>query len=358
MANLASIRADAADSDAQLKKALGLNDDPAPNADPVDPVEPTSLDGRAPTDAPHPNAIPPAPNNDATPIDGKAYAELKQKYDTLQGIHNKTSTTNAQMAGRLETLERIMAMKAAAELAAPTAPAPSVVPTSTKLVTKDEETEFGADLIEVMRQAAREVVNPIVSTLLDRIQKIDTSLAQLSNVANTAASHVAVTGENAFNDALNRSITDASGTPDWDKINHAHEHGDRSFVDWLAETGQDSDEPRLNVIQRAYQRKDAAKVIALFKAFKRDAGLPNGNAEPAAVTPPSANPADALVSPSPVAPSAPGQKAGNKKVWKLAEITSNYDKKTKGFFKGKDKEWAALMAEMDLAGAEGRISAK
>lgn len=361
------VREESAAADAELRRlAEQQAPQPTPQIVPAgSPTHPTpsdvppesNLDALPPRDAPHPNAVPPAPaptgdDHGGEPITAEKYAELQQKYETLQGLHNKDRQKLAQTEGRVDTLERIVQAQAAARTAepAPTAPARRE-PQS--LVTKDEIEEFGADLTDFTRRLAREEFTPALEDVLDQLQKLNTTVAGMKQVVGSTAEVAANTAEERFHAEMDKLVQGGDGTPDWEKINY-----DQNFIDWLENVGQDSDEPRKNVLVRAYQRKDARKCAGFFNAYKREKGLPQGPAAPG--TPPSppsvpANPAASLVSPAPVAPAAPTSNRGKGKTYSLAEIEQVYSDYTKGKYKGRENEYRQLTAEFDRAWQEGRV---
>ena len=360
------VREEAPAADAEMRRLAAEAPQPAAQVvpagspthpSPEDPPAPSSLDSLPPRDVPHPNAVPdkaaPAEGPGGEPITAEKYAELLQKYETLQGLHNKDQQKLAQTEGRLETLERIMQAQAAARAAEPQEPAPPAKREPKALVTKEEIDDFGADLTDFTRRLAREEFGPAIDDVLEQLQKLQTKVAQLSQVAGSAAEVAATTAEERFCVEMDRLVQGADGTPNWREIND-----DQNFIDWLQNVGQDSDEPRQVVLVRAYQRKDARKCAGFFNAYKREKGLPEGPAAQGAPPAPQAepaNPAASLVSPSPVAPAAPTSNRGKGKTYRLAEIEQVYSDYTKGKYKGREAEYRQLTAEFDKAAQEGRV---
>lgn len=353
------IRQESAAADAELRRLAEQSLNPVPQVvpagsptNPPAPPEPRDLDTLPPGDTPHPNAVTPPEQPEGEPVTGEAYAELLQKYETLQGLHNKDQQKLTQTETRVEMLERILHAQAAARAAEPPAPAPAApAPRQPKpLVTPAEIEEFGADLTDFARRVAREEFMPAVEDLLDQVQQLQTKLANLNQTVGATAQVAASTAEDRFRAEMDKLVQGADGTPDWEKVNY-----DQNFIDWLQNVGQDSDEPRKAVLERAYQRKDAQKCAGFFNAYKREQGLPVGREAPSTPPAPPPDPAASLVSPSPVAPAAPGSNRGQKKTYKLSDIEKVYADYTKGKFKGKEAEFHALTAEFDKATLEGRV---
>ncbi len=350
------IRDDAANAEAELRR---LAEGAAAPTEPVAPGEPPrSLDNQF-ANGDHPNQIPTptdTPEGDGSnAIDAAEYAKLKQQFETLQGLHNRDKARIAEDRTRLDVLERLVAVQQAAREAVPT-PTPAAAP-KISLVTPAEETEFGADLIDVVRRAAKEQIAEALHPIFDQIQALGTKVDRLGHTATAAAHTSAQLTANSFAEQMDRLVTDAEGRPDWQLWDHSAERGDSRFVDWLAQTGEDSDEPRLTVLQRAYQKQDAAKCARFFLSFKRAHNLPNGKPDGSAPAKPAVNPADAMIAPSPVAPSTPSANRGTgKKSYKIAEVESHYGEKTKGKWKGREAEWKRIADDMDDAAANNRVT--
>jgi hypothetical protein len=360
MATPQRIRDDARAAEQQLAALATPPSDPPPaGTPPVPPEGEASLDDRPPSDTPHPNAVPSSAPEPSGAITAEDYAALRHQFETLQGIHNRDVTKMAQTEGRLESLERILAAQAAARAVEP-APTPAAPEPS--LLSDAEVKEFGEDLIDVIRRAAREEWQKPFRLLMNDVQRLSAQLATLSQTSQSTSEVVSQSAEQMFNERMDKLVVDGTGTPDWQTINTAHLRGDTKFVDWLDQIGQDSDEPRKNVLVRAYQRKDAEKCAGMFNAYKDSAGLVRGNgpARPSGAAPAGPAPADAFVSPSPVANSSPSttRGRGSQKVWKLSEIEKVYDDYTKGHYKtdAQRAQYAKLTAEIDQATLEGRVT--
>lgn len=282
------------------------------------------------------------------PITAEAYAALQQRLATLEGNFSRTNAELAAERGRAQTLERMLERRIAAPETA--APAPAAPPRSN--VTDQEIEEYGADLTDFVRRLIRDAVSP----LMDNLQRVEASIGQLRNVSEHTAEVTRASTQTLFAQRMNSLVVDAAGKPDWEHINHMHETGDTRFVDWLNETGEDSDEPRLGIIQRAFQRGDADRCARMINRFKQEVGLADGNARPDPASPP-ANAAAALVSPpASGASSAVRPREATKKTYTVDDINRHYDEKTKGKWKGREDAWQKIAGDMDRAVVENRFS--
>lgn len=287
-----------------------------------------------------------APPSGTGPITAEAYAQLQQRLATLEGNFNRTNAELAAERGRSQTLERMLERRVEQP---PAAPAPAAPRSS---VTEQEIEEYGADLTDFMRRIVGDGVRP----LLDKLQSLESALAGVRSTSEATAQVTRNTVEQQFAARMNQQVVDAQGAPDWEHINHMHESGDTRFVDWLQKVGEDSDEPRLGIIQRAFQRGDADRCARMINRFKQDVGMADGNARPAA-TPPPANPAAALVSPSASAAStSPGRNARPQRTYTVEDVNRHYDEKTKGKWKGREAKWQEIADDMDRAVSESRFA--
>lgn len=354
---------------AQIRVQNGV--DPAP---PAAPNAPVSLDNRG-FESPHPNAInerpavppvqeipvsgdePPNEEPGAKPVDARQVADLQQKLDTAQGLAAKRQNELNQVTQRVGQLEAYIDILSRAAEATPPAAAPAPAATALDLVSDAEKKEFGDDLIDVIKRASREEWRPVLDQVFARLGKIDLNLSAMQGTVQSTAKSVVSADEQRYNAAMDRLVKDDKGESDWQAINLSHERGDNRFVDWLQKIGEDSDEPRLNVIQRAYGRRDAEACARLINKFKAEVGLPDGTAAPAteAPQPVASNPAQALISPSPVGTTGPGRPRNSARTYTMVEISKAYDDYTRGKYRGKDAEWVKLKAEFDKALREGRI---
>lgn len=296
----------------------------------------------------------PAPNAPQSgPIDAEAFAQLQQRLHTLEGNFNRANAQLAEERGRNQTLERMIAERINERSAAPAAPAPA--PAS--LVSDAEIEELGPDLVDVMRRLVREGLQGAVNPLLDRLQQLEATLTQTAGVAQHSAESAARIADERFVTRMNELVKDGKGNPDWSHINTMHESGDNRFVDWLNKNGEDSDEPRLNIIRRAFQARDADRCAGMINRFKQSAGMPDGTAATPAEIPPTAA-AAALVSPSTTGNGQPTAGRGTQaRTYTKDDVDRHYDEKVKGKWKGKEAKWQQIANDMDKAVVEGRFVA-
>lgn len=255
----------------------------------------------------------------------------EQKYRTLQGKYDaempRVATENAALLTQVGDLQSILAnfQQGAA--------APIEIPAGNALLNAEEISEYGEDLIDVVKRAAREELNPEIARLTAENESLKTTLGTVGQAAQNSA------GNNLY------SNLDA-GCPDWKVVN---KHP--AFLDWLAIQDVYSGTTRQQLLSSAFAAKDAARVLALFNGFKREQTVTAARTEQGEVI----DPLDTLVAPG--QPSATGA-AGAKPqglIWTQADIANFYKTVNTGGFKGREKEKLAYERDIIAAGQTGRI---
>ncbi len=263
------------------------------------------------------------------------YKSLKGRYDQLIGAQ---SASNERMA----KLENLVASLQTKPPEAPVAPAePS------RLITADEEKEYGTEFLGVVGKRAKEELNPVMTALKQAQDEIASLKAQVGSVG----SHVAATARDRLFASLDRSLSN------WREVNN-----DPNFIAWLALPDPYSGAIRHNLLKTAFGENDAHRVFAFFNGFlTEEAALdpatrgPGPKVTEAAVPP--AEPRvtlESLAAPG-RAKSAPGETPAEKPIITPAYIAAFYTSVAAGKFRGKDEEKARLEAQIFAAQSENRI---
>lgn len=292
------------------------------------------------------------------PVDAEGMAKLQQRLATLEGNFGRQSAELQAARERNNILERTLERALERGTERPTAPV-TPAPSAQASVTDAEIEEYGADLTDFVRRLIRDGIQSATSPLLDKIQHLTASLSETSTVARSGAAAAAQSVDDRYRQRMDEMVKNASGQPDWEDINHMHEtKGDSRFVDWLKEIGEDSDEPRLNIIQRAYARRDADRCARMINNFKRDLGMADGTKPVESPTQTTSARAAALVSPSTTGSGTGGAPRGRppQKTYTQADIEKHYDEKVKGRWKGREAEWLRIADDMDKAVLDQRFT--
>lgn len=222
----------------------------------------------------------------------KEVDEWRQRYRTLQGMYNG-------MMGQVDSLQKLLATMQSQQQAsaAPTAPT-KPVQGNLKLINDDEITEYGADLIDVVKRAAKEELLPVI----DSLQREN---AELKNRLGGVTQQVSVNSKEKFFENLGRKV------PDWESIN---EHPE--YLKWLDEADPFTGIPRQQLLDDAYAKFNVDRTAQFFLTWKGLQGIQQQ--APAA----GSNRMERMVSPGRskggVAPAQQG------KIWTRAEISNFY----------------------------------
>lgn len=320
MAKPQQVRKAAQDAEDLIK---ALNEPPAPPpGDP--PLAPPAPPPPAPP-APPPSPPPPQPEN------------WEHKYNVLKG---KYDSEIAQLSGQLNmasdrigSLERLLAnmSQQPPQQMQPAAPAPGQ-----RLVTPEEEQEYGRGMVDFVTRAARDAWGPERAQMQQTIDNLSAQLRQ--------------TGATVQQDARSRTEQALDqNVPDWRVINSSP-----AFLAWLAQPDVFSGHPRMQLLREAYEKNDSGRVQKFFTTFKQEDSATNPTALlPPAPLAPQVDPAT-LVAPGAPRGGSPGADApGGKRLWTQREIAEFYDQKRRG--KVPADEAARVERDIINASAEGRV---
>ena len=288
------------------------------------------------TDPDPPPAEPPAPEPPPVATDADNW---QHKFLTLQGKYNSET---AQLRGEVATLSQRVEELLQAQKTATTPPAPAPAPAA-KLVTDADIETFGAELVDLVRRAAREEAGPERDRLIAEIQELKGQTADVVKDVKQVTEAVGDERRATYFAELAKEV------PDYEAVNV-----DKAFAGWLTLTDPLSGLVRDDILQRAWGTFDHKRTAAIFNAFKAETGL-----KPA--EPPPGEPApkglEEQVSPAGSKAAAEFTPDDGKKIWTSAEVQEFYTACTRGDFRGREAERARLDADIDKALVEGRVRA-
>jgi len=305
----------------QRREAAG-EPDPAPEAPPANPQPQT--------------ATPSAPQ---TPE-----PDLEHKLKSAEGRLAKAERERQALAQRLAALE--------AQRPAPQQqqqqPRQQPMPEIKKLVTAEEEEEFGQEFLGVVGRKARE-------ELAGEMFKLQRQLNELSGSVNSVSTVVVTSEREKMKTQLDEAL------PPWRQINY-----DERFLSWLALPDPFSGVTRHELLKSAYSSNNAARVLTFFKAFVAEeaAGSPPspGSETPPTPTPSGGNgsqpgkiPLESLAAPGRASPAAT-QVPADKPIITRQQITQFYADVAAGRYRGREAEKLENDAAIILASNEGRIA--
>lgn len=276
----------------------------------------------------------------------------EHKYNTLQGMFN---TLKSQADGKDADINRLQAelsglqsvlatmQSAPAAEAAPKAEAEQEQPGTSGLSPQEVE-EYGADLIDIMKKAAKEAV----AGELEQLRTENNTLKQkLGGVSNDMA-------QSARQELINKLNAEV---PNWQAMNT-----DQTFLDWLKQVDTYAGARRQMLLTQAYEANDAPRVIAFFKGFLTEnaAVSPGSASAQQAATPPTRQPKvdmGSLIAPGTPTPSGSASVNEGKKLWSNREISQFYQDVNRGKYRGRDADKQKIEVDIVAAAAEGRITA-
>lgn len=234
----------------------------------------------------------------------------EQRYRSLDGMIQARDR-------QIEQLHQLLASMQQAQ-AAPEAPAKQ---DKAKLVGKEDEDAFGADLVDLARRVAREESGAYVAKLEGTIAELQ---QQLKGVAQTTA----VTVQDRFENQL------AAAVPNWKAVD-----GDLKFIEWLQ-----SNATRMKVFSEAARSQDVDGVAYFYKEYPGAQKTEKQAVDPRlakqvapgkskSVAPAAANPAE-------------------KKTWTRSEIAQFYADGKKRF---SQEDYVKLERDLFAAQKEGRV---
>jgi hypothetical protein len=317
-----AVKAAVAKSAALHKAAYNTPDEPAAPANP-EPVAPTTAAAPAP-DAPAAPTPTPAPAPAAPTTDWEhAFKSMKGRYES-----ERTRREAAEAAALAKTLE-------------PEAPVAPVSPTS--LLTAQERSEYGEELLDVMKRAAEEKFSPVLSDLSKQVADLQSRLTVVNQT-------VVADKRTEMNEDLNTAL------PNWLEVNR-----DPKFLDWLALPDTYSGAIRHELLTKAYAANDSRRVLAFFNGFLAEEAAIAPPAVMADLTPATHSPPAAtiqladLAAPGRAKSAAPLTGPAEKPSFTRAQVTQFYADSAAGRYRGREADKQRIEAQIHEAGQNGRI---
>jgi hypothetical protein len=263
----------------------------------------------------------------------------EQRYRSLQGRLDQERRDKQAIIDRMNDLETLVETMRANGSAAtnPTVEAPRYQ----KLLTPEEEADYGEEMLNVVGKRAREEIAPEVETLKQEIERLKGRVDGVGNI-------IGKSEQQKMYDGLSTQV------PAWRQINV-----DQGFKDWLLLSDPYSGRKRHDMLMEAFTRHDTGRVVQFFKGFAEVTGTPLGTTSPGNAAPPLNN---ASGRPSLESFAAPGRaRSGqdivspDKPVYTSAQIARFYADRRTGKWKGREADAEAIERDIFQAQHEGRI---
>lgn len=301
-------------------------------ATPPVPVTPTGNEIPVPVPTPAPVATP-VPVPVPVPVSDETW---EHKFNSERGRHARTQTQLQQAMDRLTSLEGLVQELRTAPAPTPVAAAP------TRLVSEQEENEFGTEMLDVMGRRAREIVSPELTELRNTVKNLE---AKLNGTTATVS-------RNAKADMM--AMLDAR-LPEWREVNNLAE-----FKAWLALPDPYFGVNRHTALLSAFEQNDTPRVLNFFKGFVSELAATTPADAPIVPAPapgPEKTTLESLAAPGRARTPAQATPPGEKQIITTADINAFYAAKARGAYNGREAEFAALEQELFKAQREGRVRA-
>jgi hypothetical protein len=318
---------------------------PAATTEPPKQAEPPKQPETPPA---QPQQVPVVESPPLAPADQNITAEeWRHRFLSMQGRFNAQKVTigsmETQMAQLAQELQHVQTRLAAYEQGAPRQDAPrsqATIPANhEKLITDQDRTDYGDELIDLARRAGREAVAPELAALKAENARL-TSLVQ------------STTKRELFT-SLDAKL------PQWRAINK-----DTRFKSWLRLPNIYTGEVRSEMLNRAVEAANAPLVLRFFQDFLAEAQatgqqvstLTDQQPPPQQAPRTPAVALETLAAPGKAKPAQGDSTVPSEKpIYTRAQIAKFYDDSRRGLYDGRKAEYEAIQADLTLAQREGRI---
>ena len=294
-----------------------------------------------------PQEEPPASNNGplagaeapAAPPASEEDQSWEQKYNSMRGRLEQERRDKQTIIERMNDLENLVETMRAQGSADRN---PNIqAPRYEKLLSEQEETDYGEEMLNVVGKRAREELVPEIDT-------VKRELAQLKGRLDGVGNVMAKSEQQKMYESLSSTV------PNWREINV-----DLGFKDWLSLSDPYSGRNRQEMLMEAFTRHDSQRVIQFFKGFAEANGTPQSTTGPGNAAPPLNNGSGR---PSLQDFAAPGRaRSGqdhvspDKPFYTPAQIARFYADRRVGKWKGREADADLIERDIFQAQHEGRI---
>lgn len=258
----------------------------------------------------------------------------EHRYNSMKGRFDRAQQQMTQQAERIASMERLISTMQAST--------PQHVESNElkaeRLITPEEEADYGPDFLQVVGKKAKEELLPELRKAYDKISSLE---AQLKGVG----SYVQQDAQGRMMESLDREM------PGWREQNVNPE-----FLQWLALPDPYSGDIRHNMLKAAWERHDGPRVAAFFKGFLAEEAAYRGPASSETPASPAgkvslenfAAPGRAKTAAASVAPA-------EKPIITSAQISRFYADCAAGRYNGRNDEKLKFEKAIFEAQREGRI---
>jgi hypothetical protein len=277
---------------------------------------------------PAPEAVAPVKAQETTPVNDENSVTYAQRWRSLQGVYNSAQ-------GRVNSLEQ--QVQQLQQLVSTLQTAPVTGMAQSKFLTDQDTADYGTDLVDMARRAAREELKDFAGAVGSLKQDVDGMRRVVPEVQRLAQENQQ-TAQEKFFAGLARAV------PDYEQVN-----ANPQFHQWLLTADPMTGILRQTYLVDAQRAGDVPRVGTIFNSWKSLSGT-QGQTQARTNT---KRELELQQAPGRNLSVAPTDKTGRQ--WDPREITALYDDKRRGKYAGKEAEFKALEQDIFLAQQEGRI---
>lgn len=273
-------------------------------------------------------------NTEQPPVKGEEDQSWEHRYKSMKGRYDRAEAQLRQMSDQITSLQNVIATM---QVTAPVGQSNSEMAVE-RLITAEEENDYGSEFLTVVGKKAKEELLPIVKGYEAKIAELE---ERLKNVGGYVQQDARARMESLLDDRV----------PTWRDINF-----DPNFISWLKLPDPYSGVIRHEMLKAAYERNDAPRVAAFFNGFLAEEAATDPAREETGRTEAPAKPSlERFAAPGRAKTAAASGAPAEKPIFTRAQIAKFYAESAAGKFRGKEAEKDRIEAQIFEAEREGRI---
>lgn len=257
----------------------------------------------------------------------------KHKYNSMKGRHDRLQQ---QMQGMSEQIQNLQGVIASLQARQPVERQEPAAPP--RLITPEEENDYGTDFLNVVGKKAKQELLPEVQQLKAELAELKSKYTGVTNVI----------GQESYNRMLGYLDNNIE---DWRVQNN-----DPEFISWLKLPDPFSGVIRQKLLMDAWEAHEAPRVATIFKGFlAEEAAVAPARGKPDPTPSIEKVPLESLAAPGRAKTAAGATPPAEKPILTQAQITQFYADVAARRYEGREAEKERFEREIFSAQKEGRI---
>jgi hypothetical protein len=258
----------------------------------------------------------------------------EHRYKSMKGRYDRAEMQLRNMSDQITSLQNVIATM---QVTAPAGQGSSEM-AAERLITAEEENDYGSEFLTVVGKKAKEELLPIVKGYEAKIAELE---ERLKNVGGYVQQDARARMEGMLDERV----------PTWRDINF-----DPNFISWLKLPDPYSGVIRHEMLKAAYERNDTPRVVAFFNGFLAEEAATDPAREETGRTEAPAKPSlERFAAPGRAKTAAASGAPAEKPIFTRAQIAKFYAESAAGKYRGKEAEKDRIEAQIFEAEREGRI---